>query len=170
MTIAGQVSTGRTGDAGVTLVEMLIVLALVGTLTGAVALSLGSVDRTATAATEVRLLSTRLDRAADEALILTQPVAFLWSERAYRFLTLADGVWVPHPVAILGTPHDLPDGLYFLGDAAAGGRFIVSTDLVPVGEQPLILSIGQAGQSADLNPSLSFDGISAASTPPDIVS
>ena len=86
---------------------MLIVLALVGTLTGAVALSLRGTDREATAKTEIQLLSNRLERAADEALILAEPVAFVWSEHEYRFLTLADGIWVPHPVPILGTPHDL---------------------------------------------------------------
>ena len=148
----------RVGNAGVTLVEMLVVLVLIGVMAGAVALSIGPADRGGGAGREARLLAARLDRAADEVLLDGAPVALVWTPDNYRFLTLSAGDWVPHPVAILGQPHAFGRGLSFLGEAAAGGRFVLRPDLVPADDAPLTLAIGASGSAAGDSDRVRFDG------------
>ena len=61
---------------GFTLVEMLIVLAIFAVAAGAVALSVGSVTRAPSVEAEARRLATRLQAAADDAMIGDRTIAF----------------------------------------------------------------------------------------------
>ncbi len=150
----------RAGDAGVTLVEILVVLVLIGTVAGAVGLSLGNARRGASVDSETALLLARMRRASDEALLAGAPVALTWDNAGYRFLAWADGGWQPHPVSILGTPHLLPDGVGFLGPSR-GGDFVVGADLLPQDGAALRLALGPDGSPAERAPQLIWDGATA---------
>ena len=148
----------RDAQAGVTLVEVLVVLVLIGVMAGVVGLSLGPVDRGGALDREANLLVARLNRAADEALLANAPVAFVWTQNTYAFLTLQQNAWATHPLPALGTPHEIGGGLQFLGDGSDGGRFLVLASLIPALGQPLLLSLGNStAQSLDIE----FDGVNA---------
>lgn len=148
----------RNAQAGVTLIEVLVVLVLIGIMAGVVGLSIGSANRGDGAGREAQLLTARLNRAADEIVLTDAPVAFVWTERDYRFLALQDGTWVAHPIAVLGTAHEIEGDLRFLGEAADGGRFVVLASLLPAEGRPLMLSLGANEAQAQ---SVVFDGASA---------
>ena len=111
----------RDAQAGVTLVEVLVVLVLIGVMAGVVGLSLGPVDRGGALDREANLLVARLNRAADEALLANAPVAFVWTRNSYAFLTLQQNEWATHPLPALGTPHDIGGGLQFSGGRVRWG-------------------------------------------------
>lgn len=124
-----------------TLVEMLVVLALVATLAGAVALGLSPATRGVGPHDEAQLLAARMRRASEEALLTGQPVALAWSENGYRFLSLADGVWAPHPVPLLAEERVLPSGMTF----EEPGTFAVTAAVLPEAAEPLRLSLRRDG-------------------------
>jgi general secretion pathway protein H len=147
----------RRAQAGVTLVEVLVVLVLIGVMTAVVGLSLGPSNRGSAAGREAQLLTTRLNRAADEAVLTGAPVALVWTDAAYKFLTLKDDIWIPHPIAVLGTPHALDGGLHFGGDLAGGGQFVVLASLRPAQGAALELTLGDGAQVQ----TVVFDGATA---------
>ena len=147
----------RPAQAGVTLVEVLVVLVLIGIMAAVVGLSLGPADRGSAAGREAQLLTTRLNRAADEALLTGAPVALVWTDAAYTFLTLKDDIWAAHPIAVLGTPHPLDSRLRFGGDLAGGGQFVVLASLRPAKGAALELTLGDGAQMQ----TVVFDGADA---------
>jgi len=149
-----------------TLVEVLVVLVLVGIMAGVAGLSIGPADRAAGPAREAQLLVARLNRAAQETTMAGADMAFVWSANAYRFVILQDGVWVPHPVPLLGQGHTLPRDILLTATAATAGGYIVSAALLPQDGKPLILAFERAsGSAAGLNTGVRFDGISATLLP-----
>lgn len=135
----------RDAEAGLTLVEVLVVLVLIATVAGAVGLSLGSDRGAATLSSEMTLLQARFDRASDEALLSGAAVAFAWSETGYRFVVGAPDDWRPHPVSILGAPHALPNEIRLSGAQAGERFFVVTPDLWPAEGAPLELRFEQDG-------------------------
>jgi general secretion pathway protein H len=73
-------------EAGMTLVEMLVVLAIVGITAGAAALSIGSATRAPNIESEARRLADRLQLAADDVMVSDRPLAFIWNEKGYAFV------------------------------------------------------------------------------------
>jgi general secretion pathway protein H len=128
----------------VTLVEILVVLALIGTVASAVSLSLSPTARGTEARSEAELLVARMRRASEETLLTGQPVALVWSERDYRFLALMEGSWVAHPSPLLGKAKTLDAGVLFQGEALRGG-FAVTSAALPASGSPLVLLIGTNG-------------------------
>lgn len=110
-----------------TLVEMLIVLAIVGIGAAAVALVLGP-GRGPGPEAEARRLAARLDLAADRALATGRPVRLVWDGGGYGFETWADAaaVWTPliDPESGLAR-RDLPGGVALHG---AAGALVVAPD------------------------------------------
>ncbi|MEI9928415.1 MAG: prepilin-type N-terminal cleavage/methylation domain-containing protein [Sphingomonas sp.] len=102
--------TPRAGEGGFTLVEMLIVLAIIGVAAGAVALSVGSVTRAPSVETEARRLATRLQAAADDAMLGDRLVAFTVEEHGYGFANVAGKALVPRTDDAFGF-HRLPTGI-----------------------------------------------------------
>jgi len=96
-------------EAGLTLVEMLVVLAIIGVTAGAVVLAVGRAGGGGAQA-EARRLATRLALAADETMVTDRALALDWDTKSYRFLEWNGKAWVKS-----GTPaleaHDLPGGL-----------------------------------------------------------
>ena len=134
----------RDAEAGVTLVEVLVVLALVGILAGTVGLRLG--ERSGAGAAGDRaaeLLASRLNAAAEAALLSGRGTAFVWS---------ADGYGLEAGSAV----HALPRGLTLRDETGAtAGRYAIGPDLLPDAGRPLRLRIGAGG------PVLRFDGARA---------
>lgn len=148
----------RQSDAGVTLIEVMVVLVLVGIMAGTVGLSLGSVDRGMTAATEATLLTARLNRATDEIVLTGLPMAFIWDETGYRFEVWADGNWIPHPVNMLATPHLLGGAQFAEGEGRSTGRFAVDGTLLPASGVVLRIAL-RDGTGSDAV--VTFDGAGA---------
>ncbi|SHF96947.1 general secretion pathway protein H [Loktanella atrilutea] len=148
----------RARDAGVTLVEVLVVLVLIGVMAGAVGLSLGPVDRGDALQREATLLAARLNRAADETLLTGDVVAFVWDADGYRFEVQRGADWQPHPVALLAEPHATPGARPTDPDGAAEGRFVVDGDLLPVTGAPLALTLRA---DSGLETLIRFDGVNA---------
>jgi general secretion pathway protein H len=88
-----------------TLVEMLVVLAIVGISAGMVVLAVGGGRSDAAAQTEANRFADRLRLAADEALIAGRPVTLSMNPTGYAFG--AGGA----PVGEWAERHDLPRGV-----------------------------------------------------------
>ena len=151
----------RRFDAGVTLVEVLVVLVLIGIMAGAVGLSLGPADRGDAVDREATLLTARLNRAADEALLSGRDLAFVRDADGYRFEVREGMDWVPHPLALLARPHAV-SGAALDDGGVPEGRYVVAGDLIPAEGQPLTLVLrGGGGYAVDVT----FDGVNATQAP-----
>ena len=78
---------GRGDEAGMTLIEMMVVLAIIGVAAGATLLGIGAATRAPSAEAEARRLASRLQSVADEAMVNDSPVAFTWDAKGYAFLS-----------------------------------------------------------------------------------
>lgn len=134
---------------------MLVVLALIGVVVGAVGLALGPATRGASAHDEAELLATRMRRASEEALASGAPVALVWTETGYRFVALRDGEWAPHPVPLLAAETALGGSLRF----EEPGAFAVTADDLPATGEPLLLRLGPEGGGQGL--AVAWDGATA---------
>ncbi len=107
----------RPSETGMTLIEMLIVLAIIGVAAGAVTFGMGAVTRAPSVETEARRLATRLQAAADDAMLGDRTIAFTAGKHGYGFATVrSDGKTVPRTDDALGY-HQLPGGIVMTLDA-----------------------------------------------------
>lgn len=98
-------------ESGFTLIEMLIVMMIIGVCAGAVTLGIGSVTRAPSVESEARRLATRLQAAADDAMLGDRVIAFTSAPNGYGFAVIgADGKQVPRTDDALGF-HKLPGGM-----------------------------------------------------------
>lgn len=96
-------------DSGLTLVEMLVVLVIIGIAAGAATLTIGSITRAPSVEAEARRLATMLQSAADDAMLGDRMVAFTIESHGYAFATVSDSGMQP-----MGGPfamHYLPSGM-----------------------------------------------------------
>lgn len=107
----------RSGAAGLTLVEMLVVLAIVGVMAGAVTLGIGAVTRAPSVETEARRLATRLQAAADDAMLGDRMIVFTAEKHGYGFAVMdGEGEIEPRTDDALGF-HEVPAGMVVTLDA-----------------------------------------------------
>ncbi len=155
----------RCGDAGMTLVEILVVLAIVGVMASVLGLSVSGGGRSAdTLEREATLLSARLERAADSAALTGTPAGFTWDPEGYAFLSLQDGAWGPHPDGILAAPHRLDRNVALSVAGVPRGRYLIRSDMLPSltdpdTNSPVPLFVGFAASDTTWN--VLFDGVSA---------
>lgn len=124
--------TIRQSEMGMTLIEMLIVLAIIGISAGAVALGMGAVTRAPTVESEARRLAGRLQAAADTAMLGDRMIAFTVQPHGYGFATVAGGKLTPRSDAALGF-HQLPGGM------------VMTLSATP----PVVLGVDGAGEPID---------------------
>ena len=144
------------GEDGFTLIEILIVLVIIGVAAGAVTLGMGSITRAPSVETEARRLATRIQAAADDAMLGDRLIAFTAEEHGYGFATFAaDGTLTPRTDDALGF-HRLPSGM------------VVTLSVRP----PVVLGVDGAGQpmSATVESGgqrwlVTFDGLTARAMP-----
>jgi type II secretion system protein H len=148
----------RPSDAGVTLIEVLVVLVLIGVLTSAVALSFGVGARNDALGREGDLLMSRLNRLADEVVLRGASAALVWRDDRYAFQMQEGEGWVPHPVPVLAQTHRLPGRMEMRVDEEARGSLVISSDLMLSTGGPAELALATGGGPGGL---ILFDGITA---------
>lgn len=146
---------GDESEAGMTLIEMLIVLAILGIAAGAVSLGIGAATRKPSAETEARRLATLIQAAADDAMMGDRMIAFTAQRHGYGFATFVEGGrLIPRTDDAMGY-HQLPAGV------------TVTLSVQP----PVLLGIDGAGKamnativSGDQRWLVRYDGLTAKAT------
>ena len=114
MTVAGPSAGVRGAQAGVTLIEMMIVLAVIGVATGAATLGLGALRRDDAVEQEARRLATAISLGVDQALIGAVNAPVSWDAQGYQIGTAARHVLDTNVVLSRG------DGLAAAASISAG--------------------------------------------------
>jgi general secretion pathway protein H len=132
----------RSGESGFTLVELMIVIAILGLAATAVVLTLPGEERTVRS--EADRLAARLAAARDVAVIEGHSIAVNFAPSGYGFERRIDGAWQPLPGRAF-EHRSWPNGIRFVagdGQAAARVRFDrIGTSPTP---QAVVLSGGDA--------------------------
>jgi len=104
-------------QAGMTLVEMLVVLAIIGVSAGAAMLSFGNTHRGDGQIEALRMMS-RLQLAADESMASDQALALALSPTGYAVVERFDAgqKWQPATLGQLREAHALPNGMTLSSD------------------------------------------------------
>ena len=149
--------TWREPEAGVSLVETLVVLAIVGIMSGLTLLGLGTLDRGTSGESEAARLANRLQFAVDEAIVTAVPLALVWDEHGYRFLAwdAAGARWQWSAHRDLGRRHSLPTTLRLAREGRDSGPVMISPDLP---QPPAIVRVSGGGGTWRVD----FDGLGAA--------
>ncbi len=146
----------RAGDAGVTLVEMLVVIALVGVLAGLATLSIGRLQGGETVARHADTLAARLTIAAETAATTGRDAAFVWTPAGYRFVVWEAGEWRPHPAPELGRAERFA-ALDLGAEGAGRGSLVIGADLAAPDPSPFRLALSDGRALVEVL----FDGVSA---------
>jgi general secretion pathway protein H len=147
----------RGGEAGLTLVEMLVVLAIIGIASGVAVLGFGA-GRGVNVQAEAQGFAARLRLAADIGIVTDRRLLLAWDDRSYSFLAWdpAQRQWVPETGNSLAGRHMLPDGFRFAIDAKS------PLPLAADGSgQGLAARISHGAQSWQVQ----FDGFAAEAAP-----
>ncbi len=153
-------SDTRGAEAGISLVEVLVVLAVIGIAAGATLLGLNALDRDNRAETEAVRLARHLSLGVDEALISGRDHALLWDASGYAFQRRAGPGWVAATIPALAARHELraPTTMQRLDGETGPVRIPASA----TGPQ-LVFGIVGSGTSWVVT----FDGFSATALPED---
>ncbi len=144
----------KSAQSGMTLIEMLVVLTIIGVTATLALLSIG-VGGSASGQTEAKRLESRLQLAADQSMLRDEVMAVNLTPRSYSFVQWDEGArkWVPSPTALLGEVHELPSGMAL---ASSDGHAIVPLD-PNAAAAPLEFTL-DAGRSRW---TIGFDGLTA---------
>ncbi|MEQ7155606.1 prepilin-type N-terminal cleavage/methylation domain-containing protein [Brevundimonas aurifodinae] len=152
--VGGQI-VGRARREGMTLVEILVVLAIVGVMAGVVTLGVGLSDRGMGVESEANRLADRLRLAADDVLVTRRPLALAFDGEGYGFVRpegQPTGV-----VEALAERHALPPDVILVGLETVSPLMID-----PDGGQPIAV-FGLA--KGDRRWRVEFDGLNAVARP-----
>ncbi|MGQ0566907.1 MAG: GspH/FimT family pseudopilin [Gemmobacter sp.] len=150
----------RASDAGLTLFEVLVVMAIIGIASAAAVMGVSALTRDTRAQDEAQRLAAMLQVAGDEALVNGQPLVLEWSAGGYGFRRwLGDGAgWGAAADPRLAAFRALPPDLTLA--RSDGGDMAVT--LAPGGMAAAVaLHLDGAGGTW----TVAFDGIRAQSLP-----
>ena len=104
---------GYAAQRGFSLLELLVVVAIIGILVGAVVLSLDSVSNDREIEQEMQRLRGMIDLLHEESLMQTRDYGIMFTETGYRFYVFdyQQREWVDPPPDRLLEPRDLPTPL-----------------------------------------------------------
>ena len=155
----------REVDSGITLIEVLVVLAVIGVATGATMLGLNATDRSTRAEAEAIRLARNLSLGVDEALLSGTPLALKWDAGGYSFLawSAADKNWGPADAASLSIRHDLraPVAMALQGAETPHPVLIAASGTGPVA----LFEFAPTTSSNSQGWLVAFDGFSATAQP-----
>ncbi len=148
----------RPGERGLTLVEMLVVLAIIGISTAAAVLAMGR-GQDGSGQAEARRLLARVQLAADEAMIGDRSLALAVTPTGYAVLERSDTglAWQPTTLAGLDDVHKLPSGMQ-LSAPPDGALLPLDAD---ASGRPFAVTLGRGTQHW----TVSFDGMRARLAP-----
>jgi general secretion pathway protein H len=138
-----------------TLVEMLIVLAIIGVAAGAVSLSVGAATRAPSVESEARRFAIRLQAAADDAMLGDRMVALTADKGGYGFATVAADGSIPGGKPSID-PHRLPAGMTMALSAAP--PMVLGLDGAA---KPLVATLSNSGRTWVVR----YDGLTAVTMP-----
>lgn len=152
----------RRADAGVTMIEILVVLTLIAISAGIVSYALPSAAPTRTVQQEATLLAARLNLAAERSLMNGRHYMLDWHSDGYRFQEWENGAWKPVNGAPLAQRHDLARGATLSGaDSVSSGTFHIAPDLLPDKDGIKELWLGKG----TVRRAVVFDGATAGVAP-----
>lgn len=149
---------GRDRQSGLTLIEMLIVLVIMGIATSAAVLSVNMIGRDRRAEDEAGRLVAHLTMAVDEGLVSRAPLALFWTAGSYEVKRRTLDGWLAAETPRLIRAHALPANLVMR-------RMDGSTDPVFVGEDGLGPAVTLEISGSGMPWIVAFNGFSAASQP-----
>ncbi|OYU37722.1 MAG: type II secretion system protein GspH [Pseudorhodobacter sp. PARRP1] len=161
MSLHSQALPDRNGEAGMTLIEMLVVLAVIGVATGATMLGLNAADRGARAQSEAVRLASNLSLGIDEAIVSGAPLALLWDQSGYRFVAWSEAKqsWEATLPAQLSARHDLSDTLQLALEGTEARDAVLIAPSAVGAQISFIVSAKNYGQEERWI--VDFDGFSA---------
>ncbi len=143
-----------TRERGMTLVEILVVLAIIAVTASAAVLALGG-ESNLRGVTEAKRIEARLQLAADQTMIESTPLAISITQSGYNFLQwdAKEGRWGPMIDSVLEEDFELPSDMQLRTDGAE--------TVFPLGAdragQPFLLHLDWK----DWSWTIAFDGITA---------
>lgn len=117
----------RDRNAGLTLIEMLMVLVIIGIATSALVLGTNLAGRDRRVETEAVRLAARLEMAVDEGLVARVPLALFWTAGGYEFRRWDGSGWQVTASAGLAA-HALPAALVLRRQDGESGPVVVAED------------------------------------------
>lgn len=151
----------RDGQGGVTLIEMLVVLVLLGVMAGAMALALPNRGNEASVETTALALVASLRRAVAFTLDHQTGFGLRVEPRGYRVMLRSGDGWIAHSHPALAQLKLFPASLRIDSYDNSNVTFGVTRYLEPTNPQLWRLAIGQ-GPGARL---VTFDGVGARIAP-----
>lgn len=149
----------RHSEAGVTLLEILIVLVIVAAMAGMVAVATGGAGPESSLVRASDLMAARLTLVAERAALTGEDAAISWDADGYRFLQFRDGAWRPYAVQAMAGPERL--GAIRLADPARPAGVVLTADPAEPDTYPLrwVLERGSDRMA------VVFDGLTARTEP-----
>ncbi|HTH27925.1 MAG TPA: GspH/FimT family pseudopilin [Sphingobium sp.] len=132
--------TNRSAQYGFTLVELMVVLVIIGLMSGAVLLTMA--DPRGRLSDDADRFAGRVRAAHDHAIVTARPVALWVSTTGYGFEERRDGQWVPMTEKPLESM-DWAKGVN--ADAGDGGRTRIWFDTIGRADQPLAFRLQRDG-------------------------
>lgn len=144
------------GARGMTLVEVLVVLAIVAISGAAIVLSIGS-DKGIDSRAAARRIQAQVQLAADQTMIADVPMALQLGKDGYRFVELSEetGAWGPSRDPALFETFTVPEGMTLTADAT-----LLPIDVNGAALPFRLVLAGDAGRWV-----IAFDGITARLAP-----
>lgn len=152
----------RSGDSGVTLIETLVVLVLIGVAAGIVTLAVPGPAPPRAIAQEAQLLSSRINLAAERSLVAAQHLRMVWRDDGYAFEVWNGEDWAgDSPPPLTGRYH-MEDGIILSdGDGKRSGTVRIDPNLMPVRGAVEVFRVGSGADQQEVQ----FDGARARPVP-----